>query len=318
VNVVVEAQRVQVTFRHGQRHLQAVDGVDLQLTHGQTLGLVGESGSGKSTLARALLGMVPVSGGHVLLNGIDVTNPRGGRLDRVRRAVSIVFQDPNSSLNPRMQVGDAIEEVVAARAQSGERAHRERSREILAMVGLDSRLARRYPHQLSGGQRQRVALARALAGRPEVLILDEVTSALDVLVQANILNLLRRLQTELKLSYLFISHNLSVVRHMSDEIAVMYLGRILEYGPVDEVLGGSRHPYTRALVEAVPAVGRRPVPKVLGDAPNPYQPPRGCRYHTRCAVGPVVNPDRSICVERDPSFNLDGSLAPIACHFAGL
>lgn len=313
---ILEARRVQVKLGRGRARLLAVDRVDLSVYRGRTVGLVGESGSGKSTLARALVGLLKVSGGSVLLDGKDITNARGRSLARMRNRVQIIFQDPGSSLNPRMQVGQAIEEVVAIRARRGQRGNRDRTVELLRQVGLDVALSNRYPHQLSGGQRQRVAVARALAAEPEVLILDEVTSSLDVSVQATVLNLLRRLQSELDLGYLFISHNLSVVRYMSDTIAVMYLGRILEHGNSSEVLAGARHPYTHALVKAIPVLGHRPEAEALGEAPDPRNPPTGCRYHRRCAVGPLVNVDRRICIDRDPSFMTDGSPAPVACHYA--
>jgi peptide/nickel transport system ATP-binding protein len=313
---LLEARRLQVAFGNGRSRLKAVDQVDLQLFAGTTLGLVGESGSGKSTLGRALAGLVRVASGSVFFAGKDVTNPKGRELSNLRSAVQIVFQDPSSSLNPRLQVGSAVEEVIAAHPNGRSISHRARALELLGLVDLDGKIANRYPHQLSGGQRQRVAIARALAVGAKVLILDEVTSSLDVSVQANVLNLLRRLQSDLGLTFLFISHNLSVVRYMSDSIAVMYLGRILEHGYATSVWDNPRHPYTLALIESLPILGRQLVVGALGEAPNPLSPPSGCRYHPRCAVGPLVNTERSICVERDPSFEIDGTPAAVACHFA--
>jgi peptide/nickel transport system ATP-binding protein len=317
VTSMLEVQQLQVVFGHGRDRLVAVDRVDLAIETGKTLGLVGESGSGKSTLGRALVGLLPANAGRIVIEGVNVTNASGRQLAKLRATVNIVFQDPASSLNPRMQVGETVEEVLGANRARTKQSKHELALEVLSMVGLDKALTNRYPHQLSGGQRQRVALARALAVQPKVLILDEVTSSLDVLVQANVLNLLRRLQSELGLTYLFITHNLSVAHYMSDSIAVMYLGRVVEHGRVDEVLNNAQHPYTQALVGAIPELGKRPLAKALGDTPNPRLPPTGCRYHPRCAVGPVVNPQRSICTERDPSFAADGSPAAVACHFAG-
>jgi peptide/nickel transport system ATP-binding protein len=241
---------------HSSRHsLTAVDQVDLSVGAGQVLGLVGESGSGKSTVARAIVGLVPVTGGAVWLDNRDFTAVRGAELRELRRRVQLVFQDPNTSLNPRMTVGATLLEAVSAR---GEVARRQRAGEVsrlLDLVALDGRYATRLPRELSGGQRQRVAIARALAARPEVLIADEITSALDASVQGAILNLLRDIQRSLNLTVLFISHNLAVVRYVSDAIAVMYQGKLVEHGETDAVITNPRDPYTRALLAAVPQLG---------------------------------------------------------------
>jgi peptide/nickel transport system ATP-binding protein len=243
--------QVTVRFGTGSRTVTAVDGVDLTVPSGQVVGLVGESGSGKSTLARAAVGLTPPSSGQILLDGVPL-NHRPGQ----RRPLQMVFQDPYSSLDPRMTIGDTIAEALP-------RSFPERRKEVvrlLELVGLDAERANAYPGALSGGQRQRVAIARALAGQPDVIIADEITSALDVSIQGTVLNLVRSLQRELKLSMLFISHNLAVVRYVSDLIAVMYLGRIVEFGPAAEVLGNPRHDYTRELLAAVPRRGTTSLP----------------------------------------------------------
>ncbi|WP_329125012.1 ABC transporter ATP-binding protein [Streptomyces sp. NBC_01465] len=239
-----------VSVRYGSRRhaLTAVDGVDLTVPSGQVVGLVGESGSGKSTLARAAVGLAPLAAGRILLDGADVR-----RLSGRRRPLQMVFQDPYSSLDPRMSVGDSIAEAMPREGgRGGGAARRTQVARLLEQVSLDPGRAPMLPGQLSGGQRQRVALARALAGRPQVVIADEITSALDVSVQGSVLNLVRGVQRELKLTMLFISHNLAVVRYLSDHIAVMHLGRIVEAGPTDEVLADPQHPYTRELLAAVP------------------------------------------------------------------
>ena len=297
--------------------LRAVDGIDLDVPEGSTIGLVGESGSGKSTVARAIVGLVRARSGRVVLDGADVTNARGAALRQLRARVQMVFQDPASSLNPRMTVGEAVEEAVAAHRVLRRAGRAEEALRLFELVHLDPSLAPRYPHQLSGGQRQRVAIARSLAARPKLLVLDEVTSSLDVSVQANVLNLLRSLQRELGLTYLFISHNLSVVRYMSDHAAVMYLGRIVEHGPTARLFAAPRHPYTRTLLDALPSFRARigmPL-RLMGEAPDPRFPPPGCRFHTRCPVGPLVRPERRPCVLVDPTYDEHGARRDIACHY---
>jgi peptide/nickel transport system ATP-binding protein len=313
---------VTVRFGHGARRLTAVDGVDLEVPEGATVGLVGESGSGKSTLARALAGLVPLDEGDVLLDGTPVRRRHGGRAVDRRRRVQMIFQDPFGSLNPRMTVGDAIAEAAATRGRARRAARREQVRHALELVHLDPQLAGRFPSRLSGGQRQRVAIARALAARPEVLIADEITSSLDVSVQSAVLNLMRELRAELGISLMFVSHNLATVRYLSDHLAVMYLGRIVEIGPTEAVVGDPRHPYTRALLAAVPRLGdpaaaTGPPDLELGDPPDPHDPPAGCHFHPRCPMGPRLLPEREICVERDPREGAAERPHRTFCHFAG-
>jgi peptide/nickel transport system ATP-binding protein len=287
----------------------AVDRVSISVPAGRVLGLVGESGSGKSTIARAIVGLVPAAG-RVLVGGADVSSLPAGR-----RRVQLVFQDPYASLNPRMTVGETLAEA----ARAGRRERDARTRELLDLVALDARHAGRLPRELSGGQRQRVAIARALAAGPEVLIADEVTSALDVSVQGAILNLLRDVQARLGLTVLFISHDLSLVRYMSDAAAVMYLGRIVEAGAIGELVARPRHPYTRALLDAVPRLAGPAIgaPALLdADPPDPGAPPAGCHFHPRCPVGPRVRPDRAVCAERDPWPGAGARPHCAACHFA--
>ncbi|HEX3786552.1 MAG TPA: ABC transporter ATP-binding protein [Pseudonocardiaceae bacterium] len=309
-----------VTVRYGTRRrgLTAVDGVSLAVPAGEIVGLVGESGSGKSTLARAAVGIAPLTAGRVLLDGRPV--PMHGR----RRPVQLVFQDPYSSLDPRMTIGASIGETVPRRDSATGSALDRRAEiiRLLEFVELDPALAGSFPGQLSGGQRQRVALARALAARPEVVIADEITSALDVSIQGTVLNLLRDLLGELGTSMLFISHNLAVVRYVASSIAVMYLGRIVEYGPAAQVLGDPQHPYTRDLLAAVPESGHPagriadPTPQAVADAEpaDPHHPPSGCHYHPRCPIGPLVRPERDICRTTAPGPD---HRQHAACHFAG-
>ncbi len=312
-------EQVSVRFG-GRRGMTAVDGVNLVVPQGQVVGLVGESGSGKSTLARAAAGLTPLSGGRILFNGQPLRHRRGER-----KPLQMVFQDPHSSLDPRMSIGDSIAEAIprADRRAAGERtAEVER---LLGLVGLDPQRAFSYPGQMSGGQLQRVALARALAGQPEVIVADEITSALDVSVQGTVLNLVRDLQRELNLSMLFISHNLAVVRYVADRIAVMYLGRIVEQGPAEQILADPQHPYTRDLLAAVPSrtsptlapPAVDPAVRAVNDAEpaDPHHPPSGCRYHLRCPIGPLVLPGREVCTVDDPAA--EGRENAAACHFAG-
>ena len=313
------ARAVTVRFGHGQRGLTAVDRVDLAVPDGGTVGLVGESGSGKSTLVRALSGLTPLAEGEVLLDGEPVRMRHGGRAVDRRRRVQMIFQDPFASLNPRMTVGEAIGEAVTVRGGAGRGTRRTEVQRYLELVHLDPQLASQRPSRLSGGQRQRVAIARALAGRPEVLIADEITSALDVSVQSAVLNLMRELRDELGISMIFVSHNLATVRFVSEILAVMYLGRIVELGPTDAIVADPRHPYTRALLAAVPTL-REPAPILdpdLGEPPDPHQPPAGCHFHPRCPIGPTAFPDRQVCVERDPRDDADGRPHHAFCHFAG-
>jgi peptide/nickel transport system ATP-binding protein len=309
----LELRGLRVRYGEGSQAITAVDGIDLRVPQSGTLGLVGESGCGKSTVARAVVGLVPIASGQVLLDDVDRTAHRTSRA--YRRKVQMVFQDPYSSLNPRMTVGEMLREALAIRhLRSSDR--RAEAIRALDLVGLPAATLDRFPHQFSGGQRQRIAIARALALAPEVIVLDEATSSLDVSVQATILNLLRTLQRELKLSYLFISHDLSVVRYMSDSVSVMYLGRIVESGPVTELFANPRHPYTAALMQSIPQLtaSRHQAP-IAGDLPDPRHPPQGCRFHTRCPVGPRANPDRTICREVDPQQLAAAQSHHAACHF---
>jgi len=313
----LEARSVTVGFGRGRRRLVAVDCVDVALPEASTLGIVGESGSGKSTLARALVGLVPLASGDVLLDGEQLRTARDGRVLDPRRRVQMIFQDPFASLNPRMSVGEAIREALTVRGGSGRGTRAAEVARYLDLVHLDPEVAQRMPSRLSGGQRQRVAIARALAARPEVLIADEITSSLDVSVQSAVLNLMRELRRELGISMIFVSHNLATVRYLSDEIAVMYLGRVVEVGPAECVVSAPQHPYTRALLYAVPSFGGSVLADVeLGEPPDPHDPPAGCPFHPCCPVGPHARPERTACIECDPRDGADQRPHRAFCHFA--
>lgn len=273
----------------GKHVVHAVEDVSFSLDAGSTLGLVGESGSGKSTVGNALLRLVPVTSGSVRLAGRDVLAARRKELREVRREIAMVFQDPLAALDPRITVSESVREPLEIHRIGGRDERTARVRELLDMVGLPKRFSERFPHELSGGQRQRVCIARALAAQPRLLVLDEATASLDVSVQAQIMNLLRELQAELGLSYLFISHDLSAVEHMSDQIAVMYLGRIMELSPREALYATPGHPYTQALTSAIPLedpVAERQRERILltGDVPSPISPPSGCVFRTRCPL----------------------------------
>jgi peptide/nickel transport system ATP-binding protein len=312
----LELKGVRVRYGTGRNAVVAVDGIDLAVKSGQTLGLVGESGCGKSTVARAIVGLVPITAGTLLLDGQDYASTAKRNTPAFRRKVQMIFQDPYSSLNPRMGIREMLDEVLS-KAGSRRSNRRADALELLDLVGMPASALDRYPHQFSGGQRQRLAIARALALRPDVIINDEVTSALDVSVQGTILNLLRDLQRKLNLSYVFISHDLSTVRYMSDRVSVMYLGRIVETGATEDVFRSPSHPYTEALIGSIPQIGQaRKSAPLSGDLPDPRNPPFGCRFHTRCPVGPVFNQARSVCVEIDPQAMALAKRHETACHFA--
>lgn len=297
--------------------LDAVNDVSLTLAAGSTLGIVGESGCGKSTLSRMLVGVLPPSRGTLRINGMDVSRLKGQRWREVMRDVQMVFQSPYTALNPRLTIGDIVREPLDIHDAGLPRAQRaERAIAILEKVGLNAEHARRYPHALSGGQQQRVGIARALVRPTKVLICDEPVSALDVSVQAQVINLLRSLQADLGVSYVFVSHDLSVVANVANDIAVMYMGRVVELGAARDVLGAPRHPYTQALVDSAnvpdPRTERQRSPRVLtGDLPDPANPPSGCRFRTRCWMA------REECARSVPELvSRSGSPQRVACHFA--
>ena len=306
-----------IVFKTRVGAVQAVDGVDIQLRRGETLGVVGESGCGKSTLAKLLVGLEKPTSGEIKVRGEDMVRLSGGKLRRARRNIQMVLQDPYTSLNPRMTVGDIIGEPFEIHPEVIPRNGREKAvRDLLDLVGLNPDHINRYPHQFSGGQRQRIGIARALALKPEIIVCDEPVSALDVSIQAQVINLLDGLQKELGLSYIFIAHDLSVVRHISDRVAVMYLGKVVEIADRDTLYSSPRHPYTQALLSAVPvpdpdARAHREIIRLEGDVPSPANPPSGCRFRTRCWKA------QEICAEQDPALvPRERSPHPSACHFA--
>ena len=304
--------KVPIKGRIRPGRLSAVAGVDLDVQRGEILGIVGESGCGKSTMGRALLQLIPASSGSVEFDGIELTSLPKRALRRLRRRMQMIFQDPFASLNPRMTIGRLIEEPLLVHSDLSSSTRREKSLETMDLVGLNPEWHERYPHQLSGGQRQRVGIARALISNPSFIVADEPVSALDVSVQAQIVNLLEEVQEDLGLTMVFIGHDLAVVRHLCDRIAVMYLGKIIEIGDSEKIYERPRHPYTTALLSAVPvpdpdfeATRERII--LVGDVPSPLNPPSGCRFRTRCWKA------QEICASVEPP--LAGGEHQVACHF---
>jgi oligopeptide transport system ATP-binding protein len=299
MSALLQVEDLKVHFTGHGATVKAVDGLSFSVARGRTLGLVGESGCGKSTTGYAILQLVRPTAGRVLYGGTDLCTLDGTALRRMRRKLQIIFQDSHASLNPRMPIGELIGEALDIQGLARGRERSPRIRELLDLVGLAGHLIERYPHELSGGQAQRVAICRALAVEPELIICDEAVSALDVSIQAQVVNLLQDLQERLGLTYIFISHDLSIVRHVSDEVAVMYLGKIVEMAGKEQVYTAPAHPYTKALMSAVPVPdpdieSSRQRVLLVGDLPNPADPPSGCRFRTRCPIAVRA------CAEQDP------------------
>jgi peptide/nickel transport system ATP-binding protein/oligopeptide transport system ATP-binding protein len=303
-----------VIFQREVGAVKAVDGLSLEIQRGETLGIVGETGCGKSTTAKLLVRLLDPTSGSILFDGEDIAARKGERLKALHREMQMIFQDPYSSLNPRKTVGSIIAEPFAIHDLLNGTGERKRHvQELMDRVGLNPEHYNRYPHEFSGGQRQRIGVARAIALEPKVLVADEPVSALDVSIQAQVLNLLRGLQREMGLTLIFIAHDLSVVRHMCDRVAVMYLGKLVELAPSETLYGFPRHPYTGALLAAVPVAdptaGHRERQLLAGDVPSPANPPRACRFHTRCPKA------QELCSREEPALEYKGETSQAACHF---
>ena len=320
-SVALEAKNLVKYFPTGHKgllgrpskDLKAVDGVSFTLRHGETLGIVGESGCGKSTLARLITRLLDATSGEVFLDGVDITSIDGRELRNARQKIQMIFQDPYSSLNPRHSVGQIISGPMEVQGIVPEGGVKKRVQEMMELVGLNPEHYNRYPHEFSGGQRQRIGIARSLILNPSIIIADEPVSALDVSIQAQILNLLEKLQQDLGLSFVFIAHDLSVVRHIADQVAVMYLGKIVEMGPSSSVYSQARHPYTTALLSAVPVAdpkkrGASGRIRLEGDVPSPVDPPSGCRFRTRCWKA------TDLCAVEEPLLSDVGGGQLVACH----
>ena len=306
---------------HGRRYVHAVDDVSFEIRKSETLGLVGESGSGKSTLGRVVLGLVPPTSGTVLFNGEDMSDLKGRKLRRLRSKIQVVFQDPYSSLDPSMRVGDSMAEPLVARGGVSRAEVEKAVTQMMEVVGLNQEYSGRFPHEFSGGQRQRIGIARALITSPEFIVFDEPTSALDASIQAQVLNLLKQLKRRFNLTSLFITHNMKVVSFMSDRIAVMYVGKIVEIGTSDEIVRDPLHPYTKMLISSIPKdYGPGSVPgkesgegpaKSSGEIPSPIDPPSGCRFHPRCPFA------MEICSSKEPGHIRVSSTRTVACFLYG-
>ncbi|HXN57102.1 MAG TPA: oligopeptide/dipeptide ABC transporter ATP-binding protein [Candidatus Angelobacter sp.] len=297
--------------------VKAVDGVSFEVRPGETVGLVGESGCGKSTLGRLVTQLLPATSGQVIFDGVDLTKLGGEKLRQQRKQLQMIFQDPYASLDPRMTVGDIIAEPLVNFGLVSGRQKNARVQELLRVVGLNPYFNNRYPHEFSGGQRQRIGIARALGLNPRLIVCDEPVSALDVSIQAQIINLLEDLQREFNLTYIFIAHDLSVVRHISDRVMVMYLGKIVEVSPSEDLYQSQEHPYTKALLSSIPVPNpriesQRRLIELSGEIPSPLNPPSGCHFHTRCPIAKVPTP----CADTEPLLEQKAPNRFAACHFS--